>query len=194
MNMGCWSTYKETPRWRWEDLKQLYVYGLSGISNEDIKRAIKIVGVVIEEFNLQLTIDNGNVVKQDDIPLIDKLLKNCLYKDRKIDTQCFELGLDKLRIEDDILTYGILVLVDDTRYEFKDPEMIYEFGISDCVSIIRKRWIEKATKHEFGHVIGLGHHNGCIMEYVCKTRYFCDDFKRSIAKIFENKGRMTNDT
>lgn len=180
-----WKT--EGEYWVWEKTGEVYVYGLSGVSNIDIEKVVSIIDDVINEFKLPVIIKNGNKHKKEDLIHIEKLLRDCLYEGRYIDFDLLERKLERFRKEKEILPYGIIILVDDTQYKFKVPEAIYGSGSPEGLIVICKRYIDDATKHEFGHMIGLGkHHENCVMSYACTYDQFCEQCKKEIKEMWES--------
>ncbi|HEX7408449.1 MAG TPA: hypothetical protein VF515_12470 [Candidatus Binatia bacterium] len=51
--------------------------------------------------------------------------------------------------------------------------------------IVLVRWdIGNATRHEFGHMIGLDHHEGCAMAWDCTVERFCENCQKEIREIW----------
>lgn len=182
MKRRYWKTRGEY--WEWEKTGKIYVYGLSRVSNNEIERVIDIINDVLTEFALPLSVKNGNTHnKKDDF---EQLIRQCSDNDGKIDFESLEEEINRLRREDKILPYGIVILVDETKYSFKDPEAVYGSASPEGVIVIRKIYINEATKHEFGHMIGIGeHHGNCVMSYVCTYEEFCEKCRNEIKEMWE---------
>ena len=105
----------------------------------------------------------------------------------EIDFDSLEHELYKLRNNQDILPYGVVVLVDDDEYRFKNPNAVYGSGSPEGLIVIRKKYINKPTvRHEFGHMLGLGrHHENCVMCYDCTYEEFCSKCKEEISELWE---------
>jgi len=183
MKRNYWKT--EGEYWAWEKTGEVYIYGLSGVTYIDIETVVSTIADVIKEFKLPLTIKSGNKYKEEDLTHIENTIRDCLYEGKNIDFHILERKLEKMRIENRILPYGIIILVDDTQYKFKDPKAIYGSGSAEGLIVIRKRYIDDATKHEFGHMIGLGsHHENCVMSYAGTYDQFCERCRREIKEIW----------
>ncbi len=168
MKRMYWKTNGEY--WEWEKTGEIFVFGLSNVSDDKIDETVNIINGVIKEFNLPLSVKNGNIHKNNDLKYIVDLVRKCSDKG-KLDFNLLENELYKLRNSQRILPYGIAILVDDAEYYFKDPEAVYGSGTPEGLIIIRKRYINKPTvRHECGHMIGLGqHHEDCVMSSVSYT-------------------------
>ena len=177
---------KDGEHWEWEKTGNIYIYGLESFSHEEIERVVSIVDSVIKEFGLPLSIKNGNKHKKDDLNYIEELIQQCADEEGKIDFNLLENELEKLRREKSVLPYGIIILVDEGEYRFKDPEAVYGGGSPEGLIVIRRNHINAATKHEFGHMIGLGkHHENCVMSYACTYEQFCEKCRKKIKEIWE---------
>ncbi len=165
---------------------EIFVFGLFNISSDEIEETVNIISGVIKEFNLLLSVKNGNIYKKNDLKYIIDLVRKCSDKG-EIDFDFLEKEIYKLRNNQDILSYGIVILVDDAEYRFKNPEAIYGSGSPEGLIVIRKRYINKPTvRHEFGHMIGLGqHHENCVMCYACNYEEFCSKCKQEIKELWE---------
>ena len=176
----------EGERWEWEKTREIYLYGLHNVSDDEIARAIELVNSVISEFDLPLSVKNGNKHKEEDLNYIEKLLQRCSDGKGKADFDLLEEELYRLREEEGILPYGIIILVHEDEYEFKDQKAIYGSGSPEGLIVIRRKYINSATKHEFGHMIGLGeHHENCVMMYTCDYEQFCGKCKKEIKEVWE---------
>lgn len=173
-------------KWYWEKTGEIFVFGLSNISDYEIDYTIDVIIKVVQEFNLPLSIKSGNNHKKEDFKIIVDLVKECSYKKGVIDFDLLEEKLFNLRNTQGILPYGIILLVDDLEYEFKTPEAVYGCGSTEGLIVIRKKHIKKpVVMHEFGHMIGLNHHNNCVMNYYCSYDQFCTNCKEEIKKLWE---------
>lgn len=177
--------------WKWERTGEIYVYGLLGLGDNEIERVVGIVNDVIKEFKLPLKVENGNKCKKEDLLPVEKLFQLCVHNHRDIDFHLLEKELETLRTENRKLPYGLIVLVDDTRYEFKNPPdtnqpAIYGCSTPEGLIVIRKKYIDDATKHEFAHMIGLGiHHENCVMSYANTYEQFCEECKEKIKSLWK---------
>lgn len=173
--------------WNWEKTGEIFVFGLSNVSDDEIDKTINIIMKVTQEFNLPLSVKNGNIHKKDDLKNIIDLVRECSDEKRKIEFNFLERQLYKLRKTQGILPYGIVLLVDDAEHSFKNPDAVYGSGSPEGLIVIRKKYINKPTvKHEFGHMIGLGkHHENCVMCYECSHEQFCLNCKEEIKKLWE---------
>ena len=177
------------PRWNWEKSGGIYVYGLSGVSKKDIENAINLAKEALEELGLPLVVMSGNKHRKGDLPIIEKLLRESLREGGCIDYDLFKDKIYELKEEEDKLPYGIIILVDD-YYEFchkpnEREQPVYGYGTCDGIAIIRKSYIPTVTKHEIGHIVGLNHHNNCVMSYVPSSKHFCEKCKEKIKEIWE---------
>ena len=176
------SDYRE-----WWKNKKIYVFGTEGVKPDNVRNTIGIICDIIKEFNLPLCILNRNEAKSKDIFVIKILIINNTQQNL-IDCESMEKELIHFWKED-LLPYGLIVLVNPKKYEFKPLEhgdrAIYGYGTPKGLIILRGFDINNAVRHEFGHMIGLGsHHNNCVMHYSCSIEKFCDRCREKIENIW----------
>ena len=173
---------------KWEKSKKVYVFGIEGVGSDNIKKTMQIISDVIKELNLPLQVSNGNVDKIEDISTVKNLIASNTKKNQ-IDADRINKELIQLW-DKNVLRYGLVILIDRKKYEFKNPPdreepCIYGYGSDDGLAIIRMFDQKNVVKHEFGHMIGLGHHNqGCVMDWSCPVEAFCDNCYKEIAEIW----------
>jgi len=176
------------PSWEWENWRQIYVYQLEGVRQRDIESVVTIINDVIREFDLPLSALNGNSVRSEDTFLINQLIAKC-RQEKYVDFDGVEFELEKMR-KTGVLPYGVVILIDHTRYEFRNPPNTKQPAIYGCASpegliVLRIFDIQNAVRHEFGHMIGLGeHHENCVMDWHCSYGEFCHNCKRRIKEIW----------
>ncbi len=124
--------------------------------------------------------------KKNDLKYIVDLVRKC-SNNGILDFNLLEHELYKLRNTQGILPYGIVILVNDAEYRFKNPGAIYGCCHPEGLIVIRKRYNNKSTViHEFGHMIGLvKHHENCVMCYACNLEEFCSKCKEEIKKLWK---------
>lgn len=182
--------------WEWDKTGKIHVYGLSEVSNNEIENVTEIITKVINEFTLPLSVKKGNTYKKDDL---EQLLQQYSDKD-EIDFDNLENELNKRRRETEFLPCGLVIIVND-NYSFKKYHGLrrakYGMGNYTGLIVIKRKYIKIATKHEFGHMIGLDHHsdeferNGlesnedCIMEYEVIHDDFCEECRNDIKYTWE---------
>ena len=152
---------------------------------DKIDKTVNIISDVIKEFNLPLLVKNGNIHKNNDLKYITGLVRKC-SDEGKLDFNLLEDELYKLRNNQGLLPYGIVVLVNDAEYRFKNPEAVYGSGSPEGLIVIKEKYVNKSTvRHEFGHMIGLGkHHENCVMCYACNHEEFCSRCKEEIKDLW----------
>lgn len=171
----------------WEQAKQVYVYATEGVELNNVEKTKGIINNVIEEFNLPLQILNGNANKSEDTPLVENLITSNT-QENLIDCKSI-MGELRRYWNESLLRYGLIVLVNPRRYEFKktsDHEpAIYGWADNQGLVVLRGFDIENAVRHEFGHMVGLGfHHQGCAMDWNCSVHEFCEKCREDIEKIW----------
>jgi hypothetical protein len=176
--------------WEWEKTKWIYIFGLLGVNSQELGEVVHIIREVIADFSLPLEVKTGNKNKKIDFCILKELIQKSVSDERYIDFDLVESSLFKVRRSKKVLGYGVVIVVDDRRYEFKNSHAerepaVYGCGSPDGLVIIRRRYIRKATKHEFGHMIGLDeHHRNCVMDYYCTHEVFCVSCKNKIKRIW----------
>ncbi|WP_048190507.1 hypothetical protein [Methanobacterium sp. SMA-27] len=179
-----WSLDGPEP-WGWEETGKIHVYGLSGVSNNEIEKVIEIITEVINGFSLPLSVKKGNIDKKDDL---EQLVKLCSYTD-EIDFEYLEKALNRRRKETKFLPYGVVIVVNQS-YSFKQSNHeVAIYGISSSnqgLIVIKRKHIGIATKHEFGHMIGINnHHPNCVMQSNCIPPEFCKKCQNKINNIWK---------
>ena len=172
----------------WEKNKKIYIFGIDVIKPDTVNETIGIISDVIEEFNLPLRALNGNKTKIKDVPIVRNLISNNT-QEKFIDFSSMERELEKNPLYKGLLPYGLIILVNPEKYEFKKFPGDEEPAIYGCGSpvglIVLRKFSKNAVRHEFGHMIGLGsHHNNCVMHYSCSIEKFCDKCREKIEKIW----------
>jgi hypothetical protein len=132
---------------------------------------------------------NGNATKCEDIPLIENLTTSNT-EEKSID--CERILEELCRYWNErVLRYGLIVLVNPKRYDFKnessDPESAC-YGWTDYqgLSVLRRFDIQNVVRHEFGHMVGLAfHHSDCAMNWNCSIHKFCENCVKHINEIWE---------
>jgi hypothetical protein len=175
----------------WEQTRTVYVYATEGVELSNVEKTIDIINDVINEFDLPLQTVNGNATKSEDIPLVENLITSNT-EEKSIDCKSI---LEELRRHwnEDVLRYGLIVLVNPKRYQFKsepsDPEpACYGWTDYEGFSVLRRFDIQNAVRHEFGHMVGLAtieHHSGCVMDWSCPIQNFCENCVKDINEIWE---------
>ena len=173
--------------WEWYETRKIRVYGLSGVSNNEKDKVIEIITEVINEFVLPFSIKKGDINKNDDI---EQLLQQC-SNNAEIDFNKLEDELNRKRREVSFLPFGVVIIVNDA-HSFKEFSHDMDPAFYACASyeglmVIKSKYIDKATKHEFGHMIGLDHHENCIMEYSCNHNEFCENCRSEIKNHWKSK-------
>ena len=166
-------------RWEWDKEGEIYVYALEAVTQRDIEGVVTIINDVIREFALPLSVLNGNSVKSEDTALVEQLIAEC-SQEKQVDLDGVEVKLKEMR-ERGFLPYGVVILVDPSRYRLKTPrdskqEPIYGYGTENGIIVLRRFDMQNAVRHEFGHMVGLGqHHPNCVMAWECSRSEFCND-------------------
>jgi hypothetical protein len=172
----------------WEQAGKVYVYATNGVGLSNIEKTIDIINDVINEFNLPLLVLNGNASKSEDMPLSENLIASNT-SNNLIDCESSLTELQRYW-NDGILRYGLIILVSPERYKFKNDPSATEpacYGWTDNqgLSVLRRFDIQNAVRHEFGHMIGLGHHQGCALDWNCSVHKFCANCVKDINEIWE---------
>jgi len=152
---------------------------MDGVAPGDIDGTVGRISAVIAEFNLPLRILNGNVDKAGDLRIVEDLIHE------SASGGVIDFGRAFGRLREIPIPYGVVVLVDPKIYRLKEPLALYGQAEDEGL-IVLVRWdIGNAVRHEFGHMIGLDHHEGCAMAYECTVERFCENCKRDIRDIWE---------
>lgn len=187
MKMRGWSTRQ---RWEWEKTRDVVVFSTDDSISQEKHVIIKELEEVLGEFSIPLGVIDGNLEYSKDVMQILALLDSSI-KSSEIDCEEFENELHKVR-EKGRLPYGVVVIIDKTKYEFYQPpklneRAIYGWGVPDGLVLLRFTHRE-ALRHEFGHMLGLGiHHKECVMDYKCITPAFCSDCKQQIEEMWQEE-------
>jgi len=190
MKREGWFTH--TP-WEWERTKEVVILAIDDKVSNVKPSVIKELRVLIGEFSIPIDITDGNFKHNEDLQEIQILLRDST-RNAMIDYEQFERNLRNVR-DKGRLPYGVVILIDKNRYEFYNPpsqkdRAIYGIGVSDGLVILRHAHKE-AVRHEFGHMLGLPHHDppksGCIMNWQCDTPIFCDECKRRIGRMWQDE-------
>ena len=198
-NPAAPSNWMILPPWHWEDTGQVYVFGLDGVSSDNVDRTIRIINGVIEHHHLPLEVLNGNTQKEQDQSLLQGII-NKVTIDGKIQYRDAYNEIKSLR-RNGSMKYGVMFMVDPMKVEFTNgsrpdekPVFGWEeggicgirvFDIPGLDDEIKKN----AVVHEFGHMIGMFHHDGpsreCVMDYCCRSGdRFCNQCKDWIREIW----------
>lgn len=178
----------------WEQAGQAYVYATEGVDLTNIKTTVDAIKEVVSEFNLPLEINNGNAKSTDDTLLVQSLIAKSAPSGL-IDCKSVLIELRDYW-NDGVLPYGLIILVNPNDYEFKNEPSdqepaIYGWTSNQGLCVLRRFDIQKAIRHEFGHMIGLGfHHQGCVMDWSCSIHNFCVNCLSEIDEIWELRGRQ----
>lgn len=188
MNREYWTSNGEY--WEWEKTREIYVFGIPVVKSRELEQVVHIVREIIADFSLPLEVKTGSDNKKIDSYVLKELIQKCVSDERYIDFDLLESILGKVRRSKKVLRYGIIIIVDDEKYEFKmslgeRERPVYGSGSSEGLVIIRRRYIRQSTKHEFGHMIGLDeHHSNCVMDYDCTHETFCTSCKNKVERIW----------
>lgn len=183
-------SYWDRKRFKWEISQEIYVFGMNGINQNEIKKSIEIMKETLKEFNLPLKVSNGNSNKPYDLFIIERIFRKCIINNRSVDYEKMENEIDKLR-EKGQLSYGIIILADHNSYEIKNlpnekEPAIYGKAYPDGFALILRFDLDNAIRHELGHMIGLGvHHEHCVMERMCIHSNFCKKCNEDVKRIWK---------
>jgi len=175
--------------WEWEKSGQIFVFGIE-VPDENILITLEDVNGVIKCFNLPINVNNGNANKKEDFNCLKEIFHNNIIDKRDINFDSMENELIKIRKNNGVLEYGIVVIFNGTKYKFFNPEGTHEPAIwgkasADGLVLVNNKFLH-ATRHEIGHMIGLGrHHEGCIMSYASPTREFCENCRKEIGENWD---------
>jgi hypothetical protein len=173
----------------WEQAKNVYVYATEGVELNNVEKTKDIINDVIEEFNLPLQILNGNADRSEDTHLVENLITGN-SQENLLDGEGILKELRRYWNEG-VLRYGLIVLVNPGRYEFRkkpsdNEPAIYGWAHSQGLVVLRGFDIQNAVRHEFGHMVGLGfHHQGCVMDWNCSVHKFCEKCRKDIEEIWD---------
>ena len=171
-----------------EKNKLVYVFGDNGVDSNDIERVVLLIAEVIKTFSLPLQVLNGQTKRSEELPVVRQLITYNTHG-KLIDGDAIENELEHYWNEN-VLRYDLIILVDPKKYEFKTPTYyknpaIYGWGSPEGFVILRRFDLKNAVRHEFGHMIGLGHHHQrCVMDWSCPMEAFCDYCYKEIAEIW----------
>jgi len=171
-------------RWEWEETGKIHVYDLSGVSDNEIEKVISIINEIIDEFALPLSVKKGDILKKDDLK---QLIQQCSNKD-EIYFYYLEEELNKKRRETEFFPCGVIIVISNTCNieECGHERAVYGCSTSEGLMVLKRKYIDIATKHEFGHMIGLGHHHeNCVMEFSCIPDEFCEKCRDQIKDMWE---------
>jgi hypothetical protein len=163
---------------KWENSHYLCAFGMDGVAPGDVDRAVGQISAVIAEFNLPLGALNGNVNRPDDVRAVEDLILETTSQG------VIDFNRAFARLRESTIEYGVVVLVNPGKYRLKEPLALYGQA-EDEGFIVLVRWdIANAVRHEFGHMVGLDHHEGCAMVYKCTAEQFCANCRREIKEIW----------
>jgi len=183
---------QKQPRWEWEKTKKVIVFAIDDKLTSTKPRVIRFVKELLKEFVIPLDVIDGNQKYSVDLPLVKETLSESMSNNAKIDFENFRENLRKIR-EKGKLSYGVVILVDKEKYEIFDrtSQKLPYYGEGDANGLVVLRFThKKSVRHEFAHMLGLGHHEpprlDCIMNWECPTSSFCEDCKRRIKEIWDS--------
>lgn len=185
----CMRWGETQPRWEWEKTSNVVVFALDNVPSKLKLKVIKYVEELFIEFSLNLDVKDGNSNCIEDLEVVKEIIYQSM-ENNKIDYQEFEERLRKCR-DTGKIPYGLAILIDKSKYEFCDQpgatSAIYGVG-DDSGYVILRHTHKEAIRHEFAHMLGLGHHEppnlDCIMNWECPTSKFCDECRRQIQKLW----------
>jgi hypothetical protein len=152
---------------------------MDGVAPGDIDRTVGRINAVIAEFHLPLRALNGNADKAGDVRAVGDLIHE------SASGGVIDFGRAFARLRESTIPYGVVVLVSPEIHRLKEPLALYGQAEDEGL-IVLVRWdIGNAVRHEFGHMIGLDHHEGCAMAYECTVERFCENCQRDIREIWE---------
>ena len=114
--------------WEWEKSGQIFVFGIE-VPDENILITLEDVNGVIKCFNLPINVINGNENKKEDFSCLKEIFSNNIINKRKINFDSMENELIKIRKNNGVLEYGIVVIFNGTKYKFFNPEGTHEPAI-----------------------------------------------------------------
>lgn len=172
----------------------MYVFGTEGIGKEELDKAIGIIRGVIEDLELTIGVCNGNELKGEDLPLIEELIADCItrfpaaikledYLDCAMEAVLMLHKLGKYRCVDETLMYGIVAVIDSNKYRPVEEKRLGGFGMDEGITALFEL-NENIIRHEIGHMLGLAHHQGCVMGHSGVIYEFCDECHDNIKAIW----------
>ncbi len=184
------AVWRITPRWEWDKTNKVVVFAVDDILDNLKNNVINYIKELLSEFGIPLEVIDGNLEYSEDLLIIKEIFSKSL-KNNKIDFNEFYKQLSDHR-NIGKLPYGVVVLIDKSRFEFLEERAIYGVGFDDGLVILRFTHKE-SVRHEFAHMLGLFHHDpptrDCIMNWECPTSEFCVECKKEIQEIWKS-GRL----
>jgi hypothetical protein len=163
----------------WENSQCLCVFGTDAVAPDDIDRTVGLISAVVAEFHLPLRALNGNADRPGDVRTVENLIHESTTGG------VIDFGRAFARLRESSIDYGVVVMVNPKKYRLKEPLALYGQA-EDEGFIVLTRWdIANAVRHEFGHMIGLDHHEGCAMTWKCTVERFCEKCRRDIREIWK---------
>ncbi|MDO8136945.1 MAG: hypothetical protein Q6354_04825 [Candidatus Brocadiales bacterium] len=185
------------PPYKWDESGEVFVFSTEGIPDTTKNNVIKVVNKFINDFHLPLRCEDGDT-KEERSYLLELLEDSVTARGikKEIDFDKLNIELTRIRHECKRLTYGIILIVDERKYEFLSTKgeepAIYGCGSGYGLTILRVTH-PKAVVHEFAHMCGLGYHHGegstppnrnCTMNWVYPTEKFCEYCKNRLKEIW----------
>jgi hypothetical protein len=188
-----WDLENPNSDWEWETrTHEVYVYGLSEVTPKDVNAVVGAIEEVVRELKLPLSVKNGNSWETN-LTIVTELIANHV-KDGCVNFEGVETELRRKR-DDGVLPHGLVILLPLGRYMFNDQKChrgekhpaLYGCGSYNGLVVLLRPDLPRAAKHEFGHMIGLDHHNHkeCTMDWSCSYDAFCSDCRQKSKKTWE---------
>ncbi len=195
MHYNSWNIWRRGERFQWEGTGRVRVCPIDAdtYSNRVVLGSVK---TILAEFNLPLEVDTATLPTQQKV-------RDLLAKSSNAETiYCHDFfnNLNECREQNYDLQAALIVPFDGEQYRLYDydrsnrPHETPEWGWTeeDGVVLLRlvpsqlhDKTLANLVRHEMGHLLGVKHHSGCVMEWACCEYHFCDECRNTIQETCE---------
>jgi len=177
-------------RHKWEDENKIIVIGIGKVSEDERRLISRYVRKLLDQLSLPVEVE-VSASESYLTNLMEQVIASCLVQG-KIDSDCVLKRLNQEREKDINLRPAIIVKVNKSDYRIAKPpgeekEPIYGIGEEDGLVILRVA-LEKAVRHEIGHMLGINSHcqesPNCVMKYECPSKNFCKSCEAKLKRLW----------